>query len=1128
MKKWFTLWAMLALVALSSQAFLTLPRPTTGALEFTPTVKPEVGQRYKLGLPAPMNAKAADVNDNDALIYAYRLYAASGYMHGWYNFTANSPYNLECIKEYPNEAGQYGIASATYANGKTYAYIYQMWGAAESGYNEYHFPFGIGILDEKTGEFEVKFSTAEGAFHAMQYGQLFYEMAYDPATDTIYACEFAYASDGSFQGKMNIYSINKDTCEPTLVGQLNCVIIAMAAQNGELYGLTQDFNSEDGSLEGTRLIKFNPSNAVEGVITSEDVCSIMVGKTVNYTTQSIEFDHSTHDLWWLGCRNDASFIAKINTKKGSIENEEAIPYTAQYLGLVIPYQTAASAAPTQVSEYELSRPDSAAGEVTLSWKNPSKTYDLETLTELSGVKIYRDGELIHTEATTAVGAAVTWVDNTVANGYHTYKVVPYNTAGDGIAREREIYAGEDVPDMVNNIQAQVDGDKLTLTWEAPVRGKNGCWYDAANVKYNVYRGTYSIAKGISETTISDQVTEFNAYTYTIVPFTGAGNGVSAEFNVTYGPAIELPYENDCADPDLAEQIAVIDANQDANTWTYSDGWQGFEYVAGGMYGVEIDADDYLVFPTFNAKAGKKYELQFEYYTSNYYNTFEDIEIVAGDAAVASQLSTVVTTMKIEAGENGLKWLPTRAQYLSERDGLTCLAIHIVSKYDQGFLIVKNILIREMEDAEVSAAAIIGPSEIYTNVESKYAVRVVNEGTTTVSGAVAMLVDDFGAEIAKANVPDLAVGETADVEVAWTPTSEMDIQVFGHVKLEGESYTDDNTTSDYIQVKVNKEGSDKWITIGEIDVEVYDNRPIDLTRKYSKCQTIYFEDEIKSQFEDLDKYLADTQKDYIEITGMRLFYGASQDAELLTEIPLVVRMENTETPGLIDTWYPDVMNDPSHESYDPTADGMYDYIFHTEGMTTVFDDVVDLSGTGETNIIEIKFDEPFQYKPGMNLLVDLDKQSDEKYAYVKWYLDYNEDHLLVDSGWVYKDSYGSQPVPMGRSGFYNYNYPYNPDDDSSGNRWHTAWEYFPCVKFSYPPAPDSVDAVEDASNLVVVATEGALNFNKICDTIEVFNLAGAKVLSYRNTSSVDANLPAGIYIVKAAVGDTSVAKKVMIK
>lgn len=1125
MKKIFTFWALLLAVAFCANAGLTLPRPVSVSKDFSiPKAKYEVGHRFNLGTPAPMNAKAANVNDNDALLYAFRIYAASGYMHGWYNFTANNPVDLQCVKETGSEAGDYGIASATRAKDKSFAYIYSMYGTKESGWNEIHMPIGIAVLDELTGDYELMYSTE--TFHTMQYNQLFYEMTYDPTTDKVYACEFAYDESGNYQDKMNIYEIDQTTCVPTLVGQMNCVIITLAAHNGELYGITQDFK-EDGSIDKTRLVKVDPSNVdANGLFTTVDVCTVMDGSTINYMVQSMEFDHSTHDLWWLGYKNNKAFVGKLNTKKGSIEEEQEIPYSAQYLGLTIPFETADAAAPARVTEYSLSRPDSNEKVVTLTWKNPTKNYNLETLTELTGVKIYRDGELIHTEATTTTGAAVTWVDNTVENGTHIYKVVPYNTAGDGISREREIYAGEDVPNFVHGITTVVDGANLTLSWNAPTTGKNGCWFDAANVKYDVYRGSYAIAKGISETTINDQVTEYAAYTYRIVPFTTVGEGVSTEVSVTYGPPVGLPYENDCSDPELAEEITIIDANSDANTWYYSEGWGAFCYVAGAAYGVNIDANDYLVFPTFQATEGKKYELQFEYYTSNYYDTWEDIEIVVGNEIAADKLTNVVATMHIEGGDKGTKWYPTRAQYLATESGATNFGIHIVSKCDAGFINVKNIYIREMGDAEVSAAAVTGPTEVFTNTEYTYNVRVVNEGTTEVKGAKAMIVDDFGAEIASAIVPDLKVGDIVEVPVLWTPTSEMEIQLFGYVELAGEDYTDDNTTAEYLQVKVNKEGSDPWLSIGEIDLENYDDRVISLPSKHSRSQTLYFSDEICSQFGDLDKYLDATGNDYIEITGIRLFYGASQDADLLTEIPLVINLENTDIDGIIDPWYLGPLNDPNDKNYDPNADGIVDYIYETEGLTIVFDGVVDLSGTGENNILEVKFDQPFLYYPGKNLRLDLLKEDTETYGYVKWFLDVNNDYAGRASDWMYDGN----PVPLCRAGYYNSSVPYNPDDDPSdfwGNNWHTALDWFPVVKFSYPAAPSSVDTI-NASALNVTVANDAINFSATCQSVEVYNLAGAKVAAYNNVNSVSVNLPAGIYIVKATAGTDTIAKKVMIK
>ena len=243
---------------------------------------------------------------------------------------------------------------------------------------------------------------------------------------------------------------------------------------------------------------------------------------------------------------------------------------------------------------------------------------------------------------------------------------------------------------------------------------------------------------------------------------------------------------------------------------------------------------------------------------------------------------------------------------------------------------------------------------------------------------------------------------------------------------------------------------------------------------------------------------------MKITGIRLHYTASEDCDMLTEVPLVVRMCNTDRDALIDGGYAEY-----NESFEDQ-----------DNMTVVFDGVVDLSGSSDmTNVLEITLDETFEYDSTKNLLVEFDKEWDETYFNVLWHMDINPKY--ADRMSEYKDSWGDL-IPYGRGGWFNYNEPYENDP------WSTRTDYFPHIKFSYIKN-NSVEGVEIVANINICVIDKTVCFSKVCDLAELYDIAGNKLASAKkvNTLAID-NIPAGVYVVKAVADGEIVTKKVMIK
>ena len=123
---------------------------------------------------------------------------------------------------------------------------------------------------------------------------------------------------------------------------------------------------------------------------------------------------------------------------------------------------------------------------------PTEAVNGSALTgNLEKVEIYRDGVLLYQVEDVAPGATITYTDETVNGGQHTYYAMAYNADGFGLkSTKANVYIGVDTPADVKDFLAS---DKLTsvmMTWNKVGQvGKNGGYVDPSAVDYMVY-GTH--------------------------------------------------------------------------------------------------------------------------------------------------------------------------------------------------------------------------------------------------------------------------------------------------------------------------------------------------------------------------------------------------------------------------------------------------------------------------------------------------------------------------------------------------------------------------------------------------------------------------------------------------------------
>ncbi len=173
--------------------------------------------------------------------------------------------------------------------------------------------------------------------------------------------------------------------------------------------------------------------------------------------------------------------------------------------------------PVAVSDLKLTADESGAQKVKVEFTAPTKDITDRDLTSLTSATIYRDnGALpIQTISDPTPGQKIEWTDDNVTTGNHTYTV--YANVGDlrSAKAEASIYVGgEEYPGTSAkvNVYDNLDGT-VKLTWEPVIKGANGGYIDASNVKYAIFEGIYQtpIVEGLTDT----------EYTFNDIPLTGS-------------------------------------------------------------------------------------------------------------------------------------------------------------------------------------------------------------------------------------------------------------------------------------------------------------------------------------------------------------------------------------------------------------------------------------------------------------------------------------------------------------------------------------------------------------------------------------------------------------------------------
>lgn len=982
---------------------------------------------------------------------------------------ADDPYNIVTLS-----------AAAAAGNDTYYAFKVRKYSVG------YPYPVSFEKVDPRTGQHTV---LADLSGWQNRWTPI-YSLAYNPKDGKLWG--LTYGSHEGDQGGVASTMVGINTQTGLLTGEsidLPSYYFSLAFNyDGTMYGVS--WLSDGVNVTGNRLDEFDLMDDAADIVTSKEL-KVEDRAFKGYYEHGLGFDYSTGDLYWFATNSEGNqYLIRVNPDNATTEKLGPTGFANMAIGPHIVYRTGeARNAPAMVSNPAFTASSTGDLSVTLSWTNPTKTWNRRALTDLAQVYVYRDamqGEPAAKLDATA-GQQMSWQDTGATNGVHTYYIVGVNTAGKkGVPEVIEAFVGKDVPGPVANLSATTtDGKTVDLSWEVPARGDNDGWYDKGSLKYTIIRQPDNkvVAQDLTARSFTDNTLSLaQTYTYEVIASNSEGAGSKAvSAGVLAGASMSIPFTMDFKDAVNAGRFTVIDRNGDNNRFGWDVNNNDSPNYAMKLLLSDYDNDDLLVTPALYVKNGKSYKVEYTvsfgrmtgYSNENHYHHFA---ITAGDAATA-EAQTMQQDIPDYLVSNMYQRSKITGFFTAPHDGDYYVGLNVLTTNEKmQWVYVEDIKIIELSDDDLQAVSIHGPNLISTKDASDYTVKVFNAGKNAVSDyTVKVMASD-----AEGN--DYVLAQTAQVPtIEAKATAEITLSgcndavpagagvVYGQVEMAGDANTDNDMSpavaANFVDARVS-------LITDASSRELNTAIPVYFAEPYSATQTVYTSE--VTGFDGMGN---------ITVHGIGIPYSSNRTFD---GTKLQVYMGST---------------------VDRFGYGEKEYVWCADNQTKCFEGEVSFkAGDG---LMYIEFDTPFVYDGNENLVVSFNclghKISND--WPVKFAIYDNKWDLSLYHCMRYRGASAFDPEAPATQ--YLYSYPY-------ANEIFVAADY----------EGNSVGSVVAKTALSYDSAAGVLSAAAKMQTVSVYSLQGQLVKRLSpNADSTALKLAPGIYLVtvKTDSGATQMLK-----
>ena len=576
--------------------------------------------------------------------------SSSQYPYGVYSFSVPSM-TKEVLKQSSNINANGG--GAFYNDRFHFVHFTQLYGAIFASYYEY---------DVNTWRVVKYDDLRDNAMIAVS-------ATYDQTSGKVYGC--FYTSD--LKG-LTIGTVDYDKAEREVLCPTDLTFLVMAADKyGRLFGI--DRNAD--------LYRIDKKTGAQTKIGN-------TGVTIGAYYQSAAFDFKTNKLYWASASDseENNVLYEVNVNTGQATEIKEFPDNEQLVCLYIP-QTVDKKAPQVVSDIELNFTDaSTTGAV--KFKLPNKAVDNSALSENLEYFILVDGDTLKTG--TAAPNAIVNENVTVVGGKTPFVIFVKNNAGESKRTVEKKWIGRDIPLQPEGIKLTLDTkSKVTLTWTAPTKGKNGGYVNPSDLRYKIVRYPDEVVVADSHvgTTFSEEITPqtLTAYYYKVSAVNEGYTGEEIVSNkVLVGDPLEAPYVEEFDGQPAFDLFTVFDANKDGRTWVMNK----VDNMVYNQFNTVRDADDWLISPPIHLNNDRQYFFSFVVQSTNKLNT-ERISASLGNGTVINDSYKVIVPDTSFHGPDAV----TLSTLVSvEKDSIYNFAFHATSPSNQGYLFLHKIIVTE--------------------------------------------------------------------------------------------------------------------------------------------------------------------------------------------------------------------------------------------------------------------------------------------------------------------------------------------------------------------------------------------------------------------------------------------------
>lgn len=444
---------------------------------------------------------------------------------------------------------------------------------------------------------------------------------------------------------------------------------------------------------------------------------------------------------------------------------------------------------------------------TLSGVAPNVTVDGMPLEEITEIKVVRDGRPIGSIKNVKPGEKFEYVDNEAVQSDNTYVLTAVNSIGAGYEATTSVYVGHDRPGLPVNVHAVHDGNcRVTITWDAPLEGETGGYYDPSALTYTILRANdeKELATGVKELSFTDPNAPLNGYrqefyAYYVYAQSPAGYGYGQVSNsVVVGDPYIMPFVETFANGKITNDPWDVNYPEDSNGY-----WQlkfSGEYPdalsqdpEGGVvtFIPEENGDEgTLTSGTINVKGAQNPVVEFWwYFVPGSYDTIK--LLLSKDGNEFKEIGEARAAA--ESGDEGWR---KKTVHLSDLGDTSFIQVAFEARSGSGYtnIHLDNIRVKDIYEHNLSALGVHAPGRIRTGEEAMISVNIENSGVNPAEDYTVTLYAD-NVPVASQKGKRIEPDTYAEVMFNVVPTILWDEKTLltASVDYTDDAYTPDNFT-----------------------------------------------------------------------------------------------------------------------------------------------------------------------------------------------------------------------------------------------------------------------------------------------------------------------------------------------